>query len=162
VPTFIVGKQDLLMQLSADDYRSMVESLRPSDRRQMSDKRLHLRIGADADVTIVPLIASGGSPNGLPQPISVHVVEVSRNGLAIQHVCPFDVGQQFILCLSRPDCRMTCSVMCVVRRVGTINGSGRFRIGCELIGHVHPEVPTDEILPGLQRFQTERFALDTQ
>jgi hypothetical protein len=150
------------MQLSADDYRSMVESLRPFGMRRRSDKRLHLRIGADADVTIIPLFASGALPDGLPQPVSVHVVEVSRNGLAIQHICPFDVGQQFILCLSLPDCRMTRSVMCVVRRVGSINGSGRFHMGCELIGHIQPEVPTDEILPGLQRFQIEQFALDAR
>src|SRR5262245_50440182 len=97
------------MQLSLEEYQSLLESLRPLGMRRPSEKPKHLRIGTTSRVTMVPLDAGEAL-----RPFSVALSDVSRKGLCLVRDVPFKVGQQFILCLTRYDSARTRPVVCVV------------------------------------------------
>jgi hypothetical protein len=130
--------------------------MRPFGTRRPSDKRKHVRVDATAEVTIIPLIA--GQP---PRPFSVAVSDVSRQGIGIVYPRTMELGQQFILCLSfNEDVAKTRAVLCVVRRIEK-DEDGQFRMGCEFTDSNRAIVPTDQVLRGLEKFQTKLFDADT-
>jgi hypothetical protein len=144
------------MQLSAEEYECLIQSLRTyptfGDERRRSP-----RTGAKAEVTIVPLCG-----NGTPRPVSVAVCDVSRLGIGIQHTEAIDLGRQFLLCLSfSSNVATTRMIVCIVRRLSQ-TPEGKFQMGCEFADTMHPELPTDEIAPGLEKHQARLFEKDVQ
>src|SRR5262245_38224476 len=139
--------REMGMQLSTEDFRSLVESVRTMGGRRSGDKRQHARSGADAKVTIVPLT------NGAPRmAMQVAVRDVSRRGIGIRISKPMELGQEFILCLSLEGGEHTRTVICVVRRVKPLS-TGKFEMGCEFTSEIQQPVPSDQILRGLKKFQ---------
>jgi hypothetical protein len=143
------------MQLSAEEFHSMLLAAGPLGARRSGEKRLHIRVGADAQVTILPLNASPLFP------LQVHVHDISRRGIQIRHTQAMELGDQFILCLAMDGGRKTQTVVCVVRRV-VARPKGQFEMGCEFDGDIQPAVPCDRVLKGLKKFQVELFELDMQ
>jgi hypothetical protein len=139
------------MELSLEDYEALVLSMRPWGTRRPSEKRLHLRVSADAQVTIIPLITGKK-----PVPMTVHVADVSRHGVGIRHSQPLSIGQNFILCLSLEQGTKTRAIICVVKQVKKVKPRSH-HMGCEFIDHAAAEVPSDQVLPGLKRYQVARF-----
>jgi hypothetical protein len=144
------------MQLSAEEYESLIQSIKPYQKSCAGERRQHARVGTGgSQVTIIPL-----SGNATPKPISVGVCDISQEGVGIVHNETMEVGRQFLLCLSYgSDVGTTRMIVCIVRRVEQ-TPEGEFRIGCEFSGMMHPEVATDEIAPGLKRRQAKLFAQD--
>jgi hypothetical protein len=143
------------MQLSTEDFRSLVDSVRSLGGR-VGDKRRHARQGADANVTILPLNAGG-----TPMAMQVGVRDVSRHGIGIRYPKSIPVGQEFILCLSQEGGEYTRTVVCVVRRIKPLS-SGKFEMGCEFASEVQPPMPSDKVLKGLKKFQMKMFAADLE
>jgi hypothetical protein len=142
------------MQLSEEQFQSLIECMRPLGNRRPGEKRLHVRVGADLQVTIVPLDRSGP-----PVALQVDVRDVSRRGVSIRHSRPIKAGRQFILCLSVEDGQKTCTVICAVRRVRPLP-TGKFEMGCEFTSEIQPPVPTDQIIEGLKKVQVKLLAAD--
>jgi hypothetical protein len=142
------------MQLSLEDYQSLLLSLRPLGTRQHSDKRKHLRFDTEAKVTIVLM-----EPGKKPQPCSVTVTDVSRMGIRLARKAPMPIGQQFILCLTANNVSHTRPVVCIVRRTAPHPRVG-FQMGCEFTDPGRLNVPTDQILQGLEEYQQRLFDAD--
>jgi len=147
------------MQLSVEVYESLMHSLR-SYPAVGSERRRHPRTQADcrAEVTIIPLAG-----NAAPKPISVAVEDVSRLGIGIIHGESIELGRQFLLCLSHCSdvAATTRMIICIVRRIEQ-TPDRQFRMGCEFTGTMHPDLPTDEIAPGLEKHQSSLFEKDAQ
>jgi hypothetical protein len=80
------------MQLSAELFRQMVESLQ-ADRNDDGQRR-RPRVGLDARVTIVPF-----SDRVSPSALSVTVRDLSAGGLGFLHDRKISLGEQFVLLL---------------------------------------------------------------
>jgi hypothetical protein len=143
------------MQLSTEDFRSLVDSVRTLGGR-IGDKRRHVRQGADGNVTIIPL-NTGRDPIAM----QVGVRDVSRRGIGIRYPKPIPVGQEFILCLTQDHGDYTRTVVCVVRRVKPLS-TGKFEMGCEFASEVQPPVASDKVLKGLKKFQKKLFEADLE
>jgi hypothetical protein len=142
------------MQLSLEDYQSLLQSIRPMGARRQSDKRKHLRIGTDARVTIVPL-----EIGERPRPFSIQITDVSRMGVQLARDVPLKVGQQFILCLTMEDPARTRPVLSIVRRVDP-HPRLKFVMGCEFTDGSRAPIRTNAIVEGLEDFQAELFEAD--
>jgi PilZ domain len=148
------NRREIAMQLSLEDYQSLLQSIRPLGARRPSDKRKHFRIDTDARVTIVPL-----ELGQRPRPFSIAVTDVSRMGVRLARDVPLKIGQQFILCLTMDDPARTRPVVCIVRRVDPHPRLG-FVMGCEFTDSGRTPVRTDAIVDGLENFQAELFEAD--
>jgi hypothetical protein len=142
------------MQLTLEDYQALLYSLRPMGARQHSDKRKHLRFDTEAQVTIVPL-----ETGQTPQPCSITVTDVSRMGIRLARRTPMTVGQTFLLCLTTNDTSRTRPIVCIVRRVSRHARHG-YVMGCEFTNANRSEVPTEDVMEGLEEFQQNRFDAD--
>lgn len=143
------------MQLSAEEFHSLLLSVGPLGARRTGEKRLFIRVNADSMVTIIPL-----GP-GQPSPQQVHVIDISRRGVCIQRDQVMDPGCQFILCLSLDGGKKTQTVLTVVHRAQELPRGGH-EMGCEFIGSIQSAVPSDHVLKGLKKFQTALFTADLE
>jgi hypothetical protein len=145
--------KETAMQLSLEEFESLLRSVAPPGARRPSDKRKHTRIEVEARVTIVPLETSD------PRPVCMAVTDVSRMGVALAHETAFPIGQQLIVCLTTSDPSRTSPIVSIVRRVNPHQRLG-FEMGCEFLCTDRKPVATESILKGLEDFQFEQMSAD--
>ena len=115
------------MQLSAEIFEQIVASLREQDEAADSEKRRKPRVGLKAArVNIVPL-NSEGQPES---PVSVHVRDISSEGICISDHEAMRKGKRFIVRLPRTGVSEPVMLICTVKHCRMISDD-KFDIGAE-------------------------------
>jgi hypothetical protein len=136
------------MQLSVEDYKSLVDWVQPEHKRADNERRCNPRVNIRASVTVI-LLSDEES-----RPIQVIVVDVSRTGLGFRTKIHHKIGDQFLLCMTRSSGNKTRAIICEVKRVSPLP-NGEFQVGCSYIENMHVELPPDEIFDGLSSFEKQ-------